>query len=312
VRILVAGAGVIGSVYGGKLLQAGHEVVMLARGERLVDLQREGLVLEEAGSGQRIVLPVGVVASTGPEDRYDLVMAPLQRDQMPGILPMLSDLRRSPDVLFFGNAVGLTASLNQALGRPAMFGFPGAGGIRDGAVIRYVLIPRQKTMLGAPDDRASTRARHLQAVFGEAGLPTTISGNVEEWLTAHCAFIVPIAFALYRCDTDASRLADDPSGLLLMVRASRQAFRALRATGNAEVPMNLRVLYLRMPSAFAVGYWRRVLAGPRGELWFAGHSRAAREEMTSLAAQLLATVHRTGRPSRDLDALLGKPPPPTP
>jgi 2-dehydropantoate 2-reductase len=58
VRILVFGAGVIGSVYAVKLLQAGHEVVMLARGRRLSDLQTHGLVLEEAKSGNRTVLAV--------------------------------------------------------------------------------------------------------------------------------------------------------------------------------------------------------------------------------------------------------------
>ena len=46
VRILVIGAGVIGSVYAAKLLQSGHEVVLLARGRRLADLQASGLVLE--------------------------------------------------------------------------------------------------------------------------------------------------------------------------------------------------------------------------------------------------------------------------
>ncbi len=174
-RILVAGAGVIGSVYGGKLLQVGHEVVMLARDGRLADLQQEGLILEEAESGQRTVRPV------------------------------LTDLRGSPDVLFFGNAAGLTEALTEALGKErALSGFPAAGGIRDGAVIRYVLIPQQKTMLGDLEDEASNRVGHLQAVFSEAGLPTRLSRNVEGWLAAHAAFVVPIAFALYRCEADAA------------------------------------------------------------------------------------------------------------
>ena len=60
----------------------------------------------------------------------------------------------------------------------------------------------------------------------------------------------------------------------------------------------------RMPEAFAVRYWRRVLASPRGELWFAAHSRAAPEEMTSLGEELQAAVHRAGRPAPALDALL--------
>jgi hypothetical protein len=48
VRILVLGAGVIGSVYAATLLQAGHEVVLPARGRRLAGLRAYGVILEEA------------------------------------------------------------------------------------------------------------------------------------------------------------------------------------------------------------------------------------------------------------------------
>jgi len=47
-----------------------------------------------------------------------------------------------------------------------------------------------------------------------------------------------------------------------------------------------------------------VLAGPRGELWFAAHSRAAPEEMRTLAEALQAGVGRTGRPAPELTKLL--------
>jgi len=42
---------------------------------------------------------------------------------------------------------------------------------------------------------------------------------------------------------------------------------------------NLRALY-RLPTVLVTAYWRRVLNGPRGELWFGAHSRAAPEEET--------------------------------
>lgn len=299
----MAGAGVIGSVYAGRLLRAGHEVVMLARGGRLADLQREGLVLEEAQSGRREVRAVSVVASVGA-DRYDLVVVALQRDQMTGVLPALTDLEGDPDVLFFGNALGLTDELSTALGKRTLFGFPAAGGVRDGAAVRYVLIRQQKTMLGERDGQASSRVRHLQTVFHQAHLPSMISRSVEGWLGAHTAFVVPIAFALYRCDTDAAQLASDPTGLRMMVRATREAFRALKATAAVEIPRNLAILYLGIPEAFAVRYWQRVMTSPRGELWFAAHTRAAPTEMTSLARELLSTVHRAELPTPELDALL--------
>ena len=148
------------------------------------------------------------------------------------------------------------------------------------------------------------RTQHLRTVLQNAGFPTTITTDIDGWLLGHAAFVVPIAFALYRIDTGAARLAADRDTLRLMVRATRQAFQALRSTGNAEIPANLRTLYLGLPGVLAVGYWRRVLASPRGELWFAAHTRAAPEEMRALAEDLQAAVRRTGRPAPDLAKLL--------
>jgi 2-dehydropantoate 2-reductase len=59
-----------------------------------------------------------------------------------------------------------------------------------------------------------------------------------------------------------------------------------------------------MPTTVAIRYWRRVLAGPRGELWFGAHTRAAPEEMASLAVALRTAIAATGRPVPALDALL--------
>ena len=303
-RVLVLGAGVIGSVYAGKLLQSGHQVVMLARGQRLADLRADGLVLEDAESGHRTQLPVSAVETPGAGGRYDLVLVPVRAGQLMATLPILGGMADGSDVLFFGNTAGRSGPLTGALGERALFGFPAAGGVREGPVIKYVLIRQQKTTLGEPGGAKSVRVRRLQALFSDAGLPTVITANIDGWLLAHAAFIVPIAFALYRDGTDAARLAHDLSTLRLMVAATRQAFKALQAAGDAQIPANLNLLYLRMPEAFAVRYWRRVLASPRGELWFAAHSRVAPEEMTSLGQELQAAVDRAGRPTPALDALL--------
>jgi len=40
------------------------------------------------------------------------------------------------DVLFFGNTVGRQAELLAALGGRVLFGFPAAGGVLDGPVVR--------------------------------------------------------------------------------------------------------------------------------------------------------------------------------
>ena len=303
-RILVLGAGVIGSVYAGKLHASGQQVVMLARGARLVDLRRYGLLLHDAESDRRTVEHVTVVGELAPDDHFDVVLVCVRCEQLSSTLSLVAMMNDSPPVLFFGNTAGAHGDLVAALGDRALFGFPAVGGFRDGAVIRFVLITEQKTMLGEPGGAMTARVRSLQGVLAAAGFRTATSANMEDWLMAHTAFIVPIAFALYRLDVDPAALAADHSALQQMVRATRQAFRALNAAGNTEIPTNLRILYLWVPMPFVVRYWRRVLAGPRGELWFGAHTRAAPEEMRALSTQLHAAVRCTGRPAPDLDSLL--------
>nr|WP_245652929.1 2-dehydropantoate 2-reductase N-terminal domain-containing protein [Herbidospora sakaeratensis] len=69
-RILVYGAGVVGSQYAVRLHEAGHDVSLLARGERLASLRRHGVRLAEAGSPAVRRIPVPVVDH--PADGYDL------------------------------------------------------------------------------------------------------------------------------------------------------------------------------------------------------------------------------------------------
>jgi 2-dehydropantoate 2-reductase len=303
VRILVLGAGVIGSVYAAKLLQAGHEVVLLARGRRLTDLRGEGLVLQNAESGDRTVLSVRCVSEIGPGERFDLVLVTVRAEQLPSTLPLLTALNAGSDVLIFGNPAGHRAAVLAALGSRALFGFPAAGGTRDGPAVRYVLIGQQQTMLGEPDETTTTRTRRLRGVLSGAGFPTTITADIDGWLLGHAAFVVPIAFALYRVGVDATRLAADRATMRLMVLATRETFTALRRAGNKEVPTNLRILYA-LPTVLVVAYWRRVLAGPRGELWFGAHSRAAPEEMRSVADDLQGALRSVDRPTPHLDRLL--------
>lgn len=303
-RILILGAGVIGSVYAGQLLQAGHDVALVARGKRLRDLRAHGLVLRNAESSEHLELAIEVLDAPARDARYDLVVVAVRCEQLSGTLPILAATTHVRDVLFFGNTAGHARGLIEGLGDCALFGFPAAGGVLDGAAVRFVLIRQQKTMLGEPSGAMSSRVRRLQAVFTDAGFPTRLTADIDGWLLGHAAFVVPIAFALYRADTDAARLARDTVTLRLMVRATAQAFRALRTAHVAEIPTNLAILYLWMPRQFAVAYWRRVLASPRGELWFAGHTRGAVQEMTLLRDELIAAVHRTGRPAPDLDTLL--------
>ena len=46
-RILVCGSGPLGSLFAARLQQGGHDVTLLAHGQRLDDLRQHGIVLHD-------------------------------------------------------------------------------------------------------------------------------------------------------------------------------------------------------------------------------------------------------------------------
>ena len=70
-RILIYGAGVIGSLYGALLAEEGFDVSVLARGKRLEVLSREGLRYRY--KGKILTAPVKVLSELAPDDRYDFI-----------------------------------------------------------------------------------------------------------------------------------------------------------------------------------------------------------------------------------------------
>ena len=70
-RILIYGAGVIGSLYGALLAEAGYDVSVYARGRRLKNLTRDGLQYKYKGKIK--TAPIKVLSTIEPDDRYDFI-----------------------------------------------------------------------------------------------------------------------------------------------------------------------------------------------------------------------------------------------
>jgi hypothetical protein len=127
------------------------------------------------------------------------------------------------------------------------------------------------------------------------------------WLAYHAVFIASVCAALYDCETNPLRLADDRRELALMCRAITEGFGALRAQGAGGRPRNLAILHARVMQPLAVPYWARSMRSPMGELAFAAHARHAEPEMRSLASEILARLARGGEPASLCRLLAGAP-----
>ena len=79
-RILIFGAGVIGSLYGALFAEAGYDVYVYARGRRLESLTQDGLIVKRKGEVRKV--PIQVLSAIEPEDRYDLVFLTVRENQL--------------------------------------------------------------------------------------------------------------------------------------------------------------------------------------------------------------------------------------
>ncbi len=304
-KILVIGAGVLGSLYAGKLHAAGHDVTVLARGERLAQIREQGILLQPHGSAQISIAKVPAIDRLDPQEHFDWVLVLVRKNQLAALLPTLAASRATPNVLFMTNNAAGPGELTAALGRErVLLGFPGAGGERDGAVVRYLIAGKRRlpTTLGELDGLVSPRLLQIARVLREAGFAVALSPNMDAWLKTHAALVVPVACALYMAAGDNYRLARTRDGLVLMLRAMREGLRALDRLG-IEIEPPLARWVGRIPEPLLIPLLRRGMATSQAELALARHANHARDEMSHLTAELMRLVRASGLSTPALDWL---------
>jgi 2-dehydropantoate 2-reductase len=302
-KVLIIGAGVIGTVYGAHLGAAGHAVHVLSHPPRTDDIAIGGLAAREILDDSRAESAASVVTDIGA-DRYDLVLVAVRSDQLAHAGGQLATLQGSPTVLFFGNNPGGRSTLPAQVPGYVRLGFPGVGGVLRDGVAEYVRIRQQPTALEAASD---PRLAALERTLRSRGFAVQRVADMDGWLAYHAAFVACVAAALYRCGTDAARLAANRDALRLMCSAVTEAFAAFRRAGVSGLPRNLAILHSPPLKRVAVRYWARTMRSPAGELCFAAHARHAQPEMQVLGNQVTARL--AGSPATSHLRQLLQPPP---
>ena len=304
-NILFYGAGVLGSLYAARLHEAGQQVSILARGQRLADIREHGIVLEDGDTGERTTTRVNVVERLALVDAYDLVVVLMRKNHIAAILPVLAANHHTPNILFMGNNAAGPGAMTEALGQDrVLLGFPGAGGYREGHKIIYKIVPgrQQSTTFGELDGSTTPRLERIVAAFKAAGFPVAISPNMDAWLKTHLAEVSPTANALYMASGDNYQLARNHEGLVLMVRAIREGYRVLQALDVPITPANHRV-FSWIPEPILVAILRRVLNTKTAEIEIAGHANVARDEFKEHADDFRALARSTDVPTPAMERL---------
>lgn len=314
-RILVYGAGVIGSLYALRLAKAGHPVSVLARGERLAALRSSGLRIRNVLTGEEETAEVEVLERLDGGREADLAIVALRSGQVTGALRRLGALPRLRAIAVLGNNLEDLRAEAEAAGTARFVpGFGAFGGYREGPRIEYLdgrsrekpgVENRSRTTVGILCEAARPAMQAVRSVLESAGLPCAESPDIAAWLVCHAALVFPLAGAIYASGGNQERLCRTRDAMVLGIRACREAMAALRSSGVRIEPSSLKKL-LAMPEWLLVRTLTKGFAGERARVAMFGHANApgGRGEIGGQTRALDAILRRSGRALPHWDRLL--------
>ena len=193
-KILIFGAGAIGSIFAGKLAQAGVDVTVLARNERFDELTEYGLMLKNSISGKVSKSNVSVIKELDEDDIYDYIIVAVQYTQIDSILPILSKNKSDNIVFVVNNPLGYKKYIEAVGKERVMIGFPSAGGERKEGFVNYFIgtgISKlfQSTTFGEISGEKTERLRNLVKTFKKAKFSPEICSDMDSWQKTHIAVV---------------------------------------------------------------------------------------------------------------------------
>jgi len=303
-NILVYGAGVIGSIYAARLQEAGYTVSLLARGERAVALRAQGIVLENASTGQRTTTQVSLVDHLAPTDSYDVVIVTVRLNQLTSILPILAANHQIPTILFMLNIPDGMQRLEMLEPHRVLLGFPSIGGSRQGEVIRYTHHPALvHTTLGKEDGRVTPRLRQLATAFKKAGFSVALNSDMQGWLKTHAVIDACMWAAVVMTQGGSAKLGRTRKHVVMMIQSVREGLRALQAQGIPMTPLSMKVLFLWMPRWLAVLCLQYTLQSS-ATLALDPNVQGGLDEASQMARDIMAQLQKSPLPTPTLSHLI--------
>ncbi|MDA1129109.1 MAG: 2-dehydropantoate 2-reductase [Chloroflexi bacterium] len=193
-RIAIFGAGGIGGYLGGRLSEAGEEVVIIARGEHLRAIREHGLRVDSI-KGDFIATPALATDNPTEAGTVDVVILGVKAWQVTdAAMAMRPMLGPETFVVPMQNGVEAPAQLASVLGKKAVV--VGLGGL-----VSYIVGPghilhaggEPFVSFGEADDSTSERTQRLLQAFQNAGVRANIPTNVYAALWGKLAFMAAIS-----------------------------------------------------------------------------------------------------------------------
>jgi 2-dehydropantoate 2-reductase len=293
-RILIIGAGVNGSICATAFYRAGIDVTVLARGKRYEEIASQGIIIEDPFKDQRTITRVPVINSLDPEDNYEYILVIIRKNQIPDLLPVLTQ-NRSANIVFMVNNPSGPEIYTDALHKDRiLLGFVFGAGKRDGSIIRAFSVKRGSSPFGELDGTITPRLTRLIGIFHTAGFHAIISTNITDYLSTHAAMVAPLARLLIEHNSDNYALSRSKEDLNLLIDALRETFEVLKANGIKITPTRTGNILKKTPKFILQAGMSLLLRTRYAEVGAAWHCQQAPDEMRQLGIELMILVEKSG------------------
>jgi 2-dehydropantoate 2-reductase len=179
-RVAVVGAGGVGSLFGGRLAAAGHEVWLVHRRPEVVEaLRRDGLCLEGPESSERIA--VHATTDTREVGQVDLVLILTKSTDTAAAAQSARSLVDARTlVVTLQNGLGNLEQIAAVVGAErTLLGMTYVGAALLGPGRARLTAPGM-TFVGEPGGQRTERVDRLARTFSTAGLPTEATDRLWE------------------------------------------------------------------------------------------------------------------------------------
>lgn len=294
-RILIFGAGVIGSTFGGLMALSGQDVTLLARNKRLKELNNNGLLLRKNGWKKTQKIAIKIISELKEDDIYDFVFVTLRKEQVQDSLPLLKRNKSQNFIFMVNNPSGYDEWIN-ALGKERVIpAFPGSGGKIENGIVYYEIVSRiiQPTTLGELNGSISIRIRELETILKKSGFKISVSKNMDAWQKTHVAMVGPLGDVIYYDGGNNYSVAKNSSAIKQMNLALRENFIFLHDSGIGIVPWKLNIFRI-MPLWILNLSMKYVFNTHWAETVISNHALNARNEMKVLSNELIELAKSKG------------------
>jgi 2-dehydropantoate 2-reductase len=293
-KILIYGAGVIGSIYAVKFSNAGYDVSVFARGSRLEVLRNKGLLYYDNASVKKA--NVTVMSELNPLDVFDYIFVAVRYEQIETALAELKHNESRNIVSMVNNPKGYEA-WEEILGRGRLIpAFAGAGGRIENDVLHYQLTPKivQTSTFGEIDGTTTERISTLKKIFQSSRIPCSVSRNMNAWQKSHLAMVTVLANGIYFDGGDNYSTATNKKALRYMSVNLKKNFNAIKKIGIPITPSKLKI-FLIYPLWLMDIVLRCLYRTKFAATLINSHAQTAKEEMRVLDKEFkLVTKQFTG------------------